>query len=66
MRFWTTHERDESWKQMHHRVIQETEQFLTECLRHPELAVRIPAIPAGSGRFPRSMTTAFWSKILDE
>lgn len=66
MRLWPRPVRDESWKQMHRRMIQETEQYLSECLRHPELAVRIPAIPAGSGRFPRSMTTAFWSKVLDE
>ena len=48
------------------RVIAETSAYLTECLRHPELAVRIPVIPCGRGRFPRSLTIAFWAPVLNE
>ncbi len=55
--------RDEP-EQMHRRAVEETSAFLTECLQHPELAVRIPTIRAGSGRFPRSLTSAFWEPIL--
>lgn len=50
----------------HRRILSETSQWLTECMRHPELAVRIPTVPAGSARFPRSLCVAFWSPILFE
>ena len=33
-------------------------------LPRPELAVRIPIIPVGRGRFPRSLTIAFWEPVL--
>ncbi len=56
--------RDETWEELRARVIAETSAFLTECLRHPELAVRIPIVPAEQGRFPRSLTTAFWEPVL--
>jgi hypothetical protein len=42
------------------RLVAETSAFLTEALQHPELAVRIPMIPAGSGEFPPSLPRAFW------
>lgn len=56
----------ETYEQMHARIVQETSLFLTECLRHPELTVRIPTIIAGRGRFPRSLTPAFWDALLYE
>jgi len=58
--------RFETWEEMRARLIAETSAFLTEALRHPELAVRIPMIPAGSGRFPPSLTRAFWDNVLFE
>lgn len=61
-RFW----RSESWEQLRARLIAETSQFLTDCLRHPERAVRIPTIPAGTAEFPPSLSEAFWKPILDE
>ncbi len=58
--------RRETWQQARRRLIAETSQFLSERLEHPELAVAIPSIPAGSGRFPKSMTGAFWRRVLFE
>ena len=45
-------------------MIAETSTWLTEALEHPELAVRIPTIPAGSGEFPPSLARAFWGPVL--
>ncbi|MGE0478940.1 MAG: hypothetical protein AB7Q17_00585 [Phycisphaerae bacterium] len=56
----------ESWDEIRARIIDETNAFLTECLQHPELATRIPIIPANSGRFPPSLTRAFWEPLLAE
>jgi len=53
-------------EQMRKRLIAETSAFITTCLEHPELAVRIPTIPAGSGRFPPSLTEAFWTPVLSD
>jgi hypothetical protein len=46
------------------RMIAETSAYLTECLQHPELSVRIPTIPADSDRFPPSFTMSFWDPVL--
>jgi len=56
--------RFEDWDELRARLVAETSVYLTEALRHPELAVRIPMIPAGSGRFPPSLTRAFWDPVL--
>lgn len=56
----------ETWEEMRDRLIAETSFYLTEALQHPELAVRIPTIPAGTGEFPASMSHAFWANVLDE
>ena len=64
MRLWRDRVRDESWEEMRERVIRETSDYITECLRHPELATRIPVIQAGKGRFPPSLTPAFWDSVL--
>jgi hypothetical protein len=58
--------RAESWDELRARFVAETSLFLTEALRHPELAVRIPMIPAGAGRFPPSLTHTFWERVLYE
>lgn len=56
--------RRETWEQTRARLVAETSAFLTECIRHPELAVRIPMVPAGQAEFPPSMTVAFWDPVL--
>jgi hypothetical protein len=58
--------RDETFEAMRARLLAETSAFITDCLQHPERAVRIPIIPAGQGKFPRSLTIAFWEQILNE
>jgi hypothetical protein len=58
--------RFETWEEMRTRLVAETSAFLTEALRHPELAVRIPMIEAGAGEFPPSLTRAFWEPVLLE
>lgn len=55
---------DDDWQQMRARIIAETSAFLTDALRHPELAVRIPMAPAETASFPPSLTPAFWDPIL--
>ena len=59
-------ERTETWEELRDRLVAETSAFLTEGLRHPELVVRIPMIPADSARFPPSLTGAFWDAVLFE
>jgi hypothetical protein len=54
----------ESWATLHARMIRETEVFLEEGLREPEQHLRIPAIPVGSGSFPRGFSDVFWSQVL--
>jgi hypothetical protein len=66
MNAWRGPRRDESWEELHERMLAETAAFLTEALRRPELAVRIPMIEAGRGRFPPSLTRAFWEPLLFE
>ena len=59
-----TSARPETYEQMRERLIAETSAYLTECLRHPEYAVRIPTIQTGKGRFPPSFASSFWAEIL--
>jgi len=56
--------RKETYEQLRVRMIVETSVFLTQALRRPELAVRIPTIPADRDRFPPAFTVAFWDPIL--
>jgi hypothetical protein len=58
--------RHETLEQQRARMIAETSAFLTECLRHPEYAVRIPIVRAGTATFPPSLTAAFWEPILSD
>lgn len=58
--------RTETYEELRARLVEETSAYLTECLRHPEYATRIPTIQAGSGRFPPSFAAAFWSDLLSE
>ncbi|MEP0846304.1 MAG: hypothetical protein HRF50_05715 [Phycisphaerae bacterium] len=54
----------ETLDEIRRRIIEETSAYLTLCLERPELAVRIPIIQAGRGRFPASMSDAFWNPVL--
>jgi hypothetical protein len=56
--------RAESHEKMRQRMNAETSVYLTECLRHPELAVHIPMIPASGSRFPPSFSLSFWNPVL--
>ncbi len=56
----------ETWEELRARILAETSAFLTEGLRQPEFAVRIPTIPSGGGRFPPSLAAAFWQPVLSE
>lgn len=47
-------------------MVAETSAYLSEALQHPELAVRIPVVEAGKGRFPPSLARAFWEPLLVE
>jgi hypothetical protein len=64
-RLWRTL-REEPWELIRRRMIRETTEFIETALQHPELAVRIPMIRAGSGKFPPSMSEAFWEPILQD
>jgi hypothetical protein len=56
--------RAETYEEMRRRIVAETSAYLTECLRHPELAVHIPMIPADGSRFPPSFSMSFWDPVL--
>jgi hypothetical protein len=66
MRILPRDRRTESWEQTRARLVAETSVYLTECLRHPELVVRIPVVQAGTARFPRSFAQVFWERLLTE
>ncbi len=46
------------------RLLTQTGDYLTMCLRHREMGVSIPAIPADNARFPRKLAEHFWDVIL--
>lgn len=54
----------ETLDEMRKRILEETSAYITECLRHPELVVRIPIIRSGAGDFPPSLARAFWNRVL--
>ena len=56
--------REETFEEMRQRMVTETSAYLSECLKHPELAVHIPMIPANSNRFPPSFAMSFWDPVL--
>jgi len=53
------------YREMRKRLIQETEAFLDESLRHPERSVRIPTVVVGHGVFAPAFAEAFWSQVLE-
>lgn len=56
--------RRENWILQRARMLRETEQFLEEGLSRPDQHPRIPAIPVGSGTFPRGLGQVFWEQVL--
>ncbi len=52
------------WRTIRARIINETGDYITECLRNPDLAVRIPAVPAEKATWTPEFSAAFWSSIL--
>ena len=56
--------RNEFSQELRQHMIMETSTYLSECLKHPELAVHIPMIPADSNRFPPSFAMSFWDPVL--
>jgi hypothetical protein len=64
MEFRVRRRRPESYEELRARMIAETSAYLSECLKHPELAVHIPMIPADSNRFPPSFSMSFWDPVL--
>jgi hypothetical protein len=56
--------KDETFEEMRQRLVAETSAYLTECLKHPELMVHIPSVPADKERFPPSFAASFWDSIL--
>lgn len=57
---------EDLWAELQARLVAETSAWLSEALAHPEQAVRIPTIPAGSGTFPPSLARAFWEPVLSD
>ncbi len=51
---------------MRARILRETGDYISECLRHPELAVRIPAAKATEAHWTREFADAFWQHVLPE
>ena len=52
---------DDPYREMRERIINETERYLEELLRHPERAVRIPTVVVGRSVFTPQYARAFWS-----
>lgn len=54
----------ETFEELRAQMVQETSDYVTFCLQHPEHAVRIPTAPADRAKFPPSLTPAFWDAVL--
>lgn len=52
------------WRAIRARIIGETGDYITECLLNPDMAVRIPALPADEARWPRDFAETFWRNVL--
>jgi hypothetical protein len=52
------------WRAMRSRIIRETNDYITECLRNPDMAVFIPRMPAHKARWSREFAEAFWNGVL--
>ena len=57
-------EQRDTWDAIRARMLRETEVFLEDGLRSLEVAVRIPAIPVGSGSFSEQYARSFWVEVL--
>ncbi len=54
----------EDWETLRRRMLRETEEYLSDGLRHPDTVVRIPAVRVGRGFFPRAYAVLFWRRVL--
>ncbi|MBN1346620.1 MAG: hypothetical protein JXQ73_28275 [Phycisphaerae bacterium] len=52
------------WKAVQAEMIRETSDYINECFRNPELAVRIPAVRAEEANWSREFAEAFWRSVL--
>jgi hypothetical protein len=52
------------WRVIRVRILRETGDYITECFRHPELTVQIPAVPADEANWSREFARAFWERVL--
>lgn len=52
------------WRAVRVRIIRETSDYISACLRDPEMSVRIPSQPAHKARWTREFAEAFWSSVL--
>jgi hypothetical protein len=52
------------WRDARDRIIGETSDYINQCLRDPNLAVRIPAAPAERARWTREFAETFWASVL--
>lgn len=54
----------EAWVMIRRRMLRETEAFLEDALRHPEMQIVIPALRIGEAEFTRTFAYLFWSQVL--
>ncbi len=54
----------EDWETIRRRMLRETEEYLADGLRRPDLPIRIPAIRVGTGEFTRRFAVVFWERVL--
>lgn len=52
------------WRKVRERILRETADYITDCLRHPDKAVHIPMMPADRANWSREYSEAFWRNIL--
>lgn len=54
----------ESWREQHRKMLEETSRFIEWGLAHPDLVPPIPAKPIQQGGFPRQVSEWFWAVVL--
>lgn len=52
------------WRGLQARIIGETGDYLTECFRNPDMAVRIPTVRADRANWTREFAEEFWNDVL--
>ncbi len=54
----------EMWSVLRRRMLQETEVFLEDALRHPERQLVIPTMEAERAGWSAAFASVFWSQVL--